>query len=338
MAAKITPVSLLSRVTKGNPDAHWRIIIYGARGVGKSTFASRCPGVIMIPIEEGTNQLRVDQLPPVKSWPDFLANLHALLTEDHSFKAVALDGIDSADAFIVAYLDDLIKTGKRVYTLRSKKTAKCFTDLNEDYGAGYSAVVEEWRVVTKLLDRLRYERGMMVFLVGHAKASRVENLEGKDYERWEIKAIGRGTTELLCNWADYVLFARKETDVIPIGTGRDQKLIPRAGNLVIQCRQEPAFDAKTRGDIPFPDKLPLDWPMFERTARMVSEYGRDLPIMLRSQFEHLAKDIKDLERKEKAKEIFESCASMNHYVFMQGCVDQVTSILREQKESGTSKS
>lgn len=329
--------SILARVTKGNANAPWRVVIYGARGIGKSTFASQCPDVLMIPVEEGTNQIRVNQLPQIKSWQELLDTLNALLTEPHDYKAVALDGVDSADALVVAYIEEGMKTGRKKIILKNKKEAKSFKELNDEYGSGYSAVVEEWRALLDLLDQLRHKRGMRVILVGHAKSNRINNLAGQDYDRWEIRTLGRGTVELLCNWSDYVLFANKEVDIVNTGSGRETKTIAKDRPVLIYTQQSAGHDAKTRGDIPFPSKLALDWALFEQTARLVSEFGRDLPGMLTSQFSGLVEQFKDPERKEKALAAFQECAANRHYVYMQGCVKQASDILKEQAAAETKK-
>ena len=95
-ADKARLAAILSKITTGNPEAPWRIVIYGQRGVGKSTWASHCPKIAMIPFEEGVNQLRVKQFPQVQSWPEFHDTLDALLHGDHEYQAVGLDGVDTA--------------------------------------------------------------------------------------------------------------------------------------------------------------------------------------------------------------------------------------------------
>lgn len=327
--------AILAKITKGNALAPWRVVVFGMRGVGKSTFASQCPGMLMIPIEEGTNQLRVDQLPQVKSWQELHDTLDALLSEPHEYKAIAIDGVDSMDSLVVTYIDAELKSGRRRATLRNKKEAKSFQDLNEEYGGGYMMVVDEWRRIIAKFDRLRYERGMRIVLVGHAKATRIVNLEGNDFDRWEIQALGRGTTQLICNWADYVLFARREVTTLkmaaPPGSRSKDKIIGQTnGELVIECRGTAAYDAKTRGDIPFPETLPLDWHVFEHTARMIVEHGRLLPAMLREKFESLVVKIKDETRKEEAKSAFEKAVESNHYAFQEMCSDRVQEILLTQ--------
>lgn len=333
--------AILASVTKGNASAPWRVVIYGARGVGKSTMASQCPGVLMVPIEEGTNQLRVDQLPQVKSWQELHEIVDTLLVEPHEFKALALDGIDSTDPLVIAHLDEQLKSGKMKVLLRSKKEAKSFQDLNEEFGGGYLAIVEEWRRLAKKLDLLRHTRGMRIILVGHAKANKIENLEGRDYDKWEIQAMGKGTAQFLSNWADYVLFAKKEADIVEVGNGRgfrgrnENKIIAKSGDLVVLCRPGASHDAKTRGDIPWPEKLPVDWATFERTAKIIVDHGRELPGMLRASFESLVTQIQEEERREAAKQAFEDGAANNHYVYQQGCIERVKLILQEQEKVTT---
>jgi AAA domain-containing protein len=305
--------SVLAKVTTGNPDAPWKILIYGFKGVGKSTFAARCPGVVVIPIEEGVNQLRVPQLPQITSWIDLHAALDALLAEEHGYKAVCLDGIDSAEALVVAFIEEELRSGKREYTTRKGKKCRSLAEMNDDYGSGYKAVVDEWRLVNAKLDRLRNERKMRVLLVGHTKAVRVENLEGPDYDRWQVKALGKGTGEYLGDWSDYVLFARRETRTLATGTGATAKIIGVDGDTVIQCRGTAAYDAKARGDIPWPEKLPLNWDVFAETADLITRHGRDLPAKLQSDFDAALASMADEERKKKAIHFWKEAVQSQNY-------------------------
>jgi len=319
--------ALLSKITKGNNKAPWRVVIYGAKGTGKSTFASQCPGVVMVPIEEGTNQLRVDQLPQVKSWTELHEVIDAFHDGQHDYKAIALDGIDTAESLVVDHIESELAKGKREHILRSGKKAKSFSEMNEEYGSGYTAVVDEWRALISKLDKLRHDRGMRIFLVGHARSVRVENLEGKDFDRWELKALGKGTSALLTEWADFCLFARREVETMDMSRGK--KVIGVTGKHVIQCRGTAAYDAKTRGDIPFPEKLPLDWATFEETARLIGEYGRGLPAKLRAEFDSEVTRIEDEERRKAASEVFDECEAKQDYAMQQACILRVREITKK---------
>lgn len=316
-ADKARLASILSKITTGNPEAPWKIVIYGPRGIGKSTFASHCPGIAMIPFEEGVNQLRVKQFPQVQSWPELHDTLDALLYGDHDYKAVGLDGVDTGDKLLVSHIDEELRTGKRIASLRSGKPAKCFEDLNEEYGAGYAAVTEEWGLILEKLDRMRRERGMRVFFIGHAKATRVQNLEGKDYDQWQIQAMGKGTVNLICNWSDYVLFARRKATTIEMNKGK--KIIGAAGDYVIQCKGTPSYDAKTRGDISFPEELPLNWTIFEETATLIAQYGRTLPEKLHKEYQEVIDKVADPDKRALIEKTFKDASERSNYAIMAWC-------------------
>ena len=50
-----------------------RVILYGADGVGKSTFASQAPNPVFLCAEDGTAQLDVARLPEPGAWSDVFA-------------------------------------------------------------------------------------------------------------------------------------------------------------------------------------------------------------------------------------------------------------------------
>ena len=72
-----------------------RKVIYGTAGVGKTTFATRAPNSIVIPVEDGLAAISdVDAFPLAKSFDDVLDAIGTLVAEDHGYQNVVLDSAD----------------------------------------------------------------------------------------------------------------------------------------------------------------------------------------------------------------------------------------------------
>lgn len=89
----------LERGTENKPP---RIVIYGTKGIGKSTFGSSAPKPVIIQTEDGIGLLDTPRFPLAKSFADVLSAVGVLLKEDHEFKTVFLDSADWTERLIHA--------------------------------------------------------------------------------------------------------------------------------------------------------------------------------------------------------------------------------------------
>jgi hypothetical protein len=282
------PNDLAADTSYGRPDAPFRTLIYGPEGVGKSTFCSRCPGVYFLPTEEGVNEIPV---PQYKTRISSLALLYQILAKlrdkRHPYKAVCLDNAGETEKLMVAAVE-----------ARTKKT---IADLNDDFGKGYEAVADEWRRLVSFLDDLRDRRNMNVLFTAHSKRETVKNLEGKDYDRDSIDLFGKRGVKVLTGWCEHVLYARQDVRVAP---ENKHKVLAVKGELSLYTRGTAAWAAKTRGQVAWPDRIPLDWDTFARLREVISRHGAALPGWLRGRFEAVEESIAP-ESRGKARDVFE---------------------------------
>jgi len=228
-------------VKRGRIKTPQRILLYGVEGIGKSTFASQAPAPIFIGSEEGTNELDVERLEEATSWDAAVDQLHYLGSEPHNWNTVVLDTVDVLEILIHA----------KICKESGKKSIGDF-----DYGRGYVAALNEFHLLTNLLDHLRKAKGMGVILLGHARVRRFDNPEGDDYDRYKL-TLHEGASDFLRGWSDMVLFANYETFV---SAENDRAKAFSSGARVLYTEWRAAFDAKNRHGLPF--KLPLSWDAF----------------------------------------------------------------------------
>lgn len=272
-----TPNDLADFVSLGRKSPI-RVGIYGPNGVGKTTFIASVPHVFILPTEDGAEQIRVPQWKKrVRALDEFHNVIDMLLKKRHPYEAI---GVDSASA-LERLLIEAIEARLRKVAAGKKEVPLTIAELNEDFGAGYQAVALEWQCVTDRLDELRDQRGMSVWVTCPSKTENIKNLEGRDFQSYTLDLFSAKSTKVLTSWLDYVLFARQDVLV----SEEKKKVIAVKGQLSVYTRGTAVWLAKTRGEIPWPDRLPLDFDIVMRLHELIRAHGKDLAAWLTGRFE-----------------------------------------------------
>lgn len=235
----------LANVVRGKQPKPVRVVLYGADGVGKSTFGANAPSPIFLCSEDGTNHLDVARFPAPKSWGDVIEALTVLTNESHEYKTLVVDTLDWLEPLCWA----------QVCVAGGKHSIEDF-----GFGKGYVMALDLWRQFLARLDHLSKTRNMHIILLAHAQVKRVERPDHDAYDRYLLKLHDK-TAALIREWADAVLFSQHEVIV----SGADKRTGAKAkgkstGNRVVHTEWCAAFDAKNRFDLP--EILPLDWDEF----------------------------------------------------------------------------
>lgn len=256
----------------GDPNAPFMCLAYGEAGVGKSTMFSQAEGVYFIPTEQGVSQIQVPRYKrPIETLSTLVAILEKLLTGRHPYKAVCLDSATAAERLIVAHIDAELK--KNPVKLKDGSMAHSISDMNAEYGRGYTLIVSKWLELLKIFEALREKRGMNVFITANCKTETVRNIEGPDYQKYTMDLSGPKSIKLLVNASDFTLFMRQD---VSIDARNKKKVLADARDLSIYTRGTAAWTAKTRGAIPWPERIPLDWATFDRLRLLIAHHGREL--------------------------------------------------------------
>jgi len=232
----------LAAVVRGRIEKPIRVVLYATDGLGKSTFASRAPSPIFIGAEDGTAQLDVARMPNVSTWRDIIESVDELTSTENEFKTIVLDTADWAEPMCWAAV---CKAGGK-------------TDIEAfGFGKGYTAALEQWRLLLSRFEHARNERSMNIIVLAHSWVKTFKNPEETgDYDRYEM-SLNAKAAGLLKQWADCVLFGNYETFTHE-ANGRTKGI--STGARVIHTQRRAAFDAKNRYDLP--ETLPLDWDAF----------------------------------------------------------------------------
>jgi hypothetical protein len=223
-----------------------RLVLYGVPGVGKTTLAASAPKPIFIPVEDGLCDLKVDAFPQPKSFSAVTDCMSSLLNETHDYKTVVLDCADALEPLV----------WEKVCADGGKPTISDF-----GYGKGYDQAAGEWRNLLKGFDALR-DNGMIVIMLAHSTIVRFESPDSDGYDRWNLR-LHKKASAIVSDWADAILFANHETNVV--STSTDRKRGVSTGKRVIHTTERAAWSAKNRYSMP--DTMPLAWSSIEEAVR-----------------------------------------------------------------------
>jgi len=235
----------LSGVKKGAALSPPRICIYGPPGVGKTTFASSAPGVIMVPVEEGADVAGCDRFDLCESVPAVMAALDQLLNEKHDYSVVAVDSLDWFET--IAWDQACVDAG-----------VKSIEEVGGGYGKGYIAALAYQRQLVGKLTQLRREKGMACILLAHSQVKRFEAPDTEAFDRFEIK-LHRRASDLYTEFVDLLGFANVRVTTRETTSNFGQKKVKAicTGERVLRVASRPNFVAKSR--YPIADELELSW-------------------------------------------------------------------------------
>lgn len=245
-------------IKKGPTVEPLRLLLHGQEGVGKTTWAARCPRALFLTCEDGGGDLDYDRA-VLASWRDLRAAVTTLTRDPGEYETLVIDTIDSFERLLWAWICE---------------RAECdsIEQVGGGYGKGYTQAAEEMAALAADLDVLRQRRRMHVVLLAHSHVRPFNDPMGAPYDRYEVR-LHKGTAALWSGWADAILFAcfdvtvmkqGKKGRVVEAGALEKGKAID-GGKRVIYTSKEAAYDAKNRHNLP--DELPLDWRAFATAIR-----------------------------------------------------------------------
>jgi len=261
------PRMTLAAVTRGRLERAPHLVIYGQEGTGKSTLGSHAPEPIFLDLEDGTAHLDVPRFPRPETWPEVLEAIDSLRTGEHGFRTLVIDTADRLEALIWA----------EVCKRAGKQSIEEF-----GFGGGYTAALDEWRLLASRLDGLRTARGVGSIILAHSHVKTFKNPEAEDFDRYEMK-LHQKAGSFLREWADAALFARFEVLVKKGGKNERARGVDTGDQptRMLCTQRRAAFDAKNR--LGLPPELPLSWGALQ--SAITRFYG------LRESFEGLAAEL-----------------------------------------------
>ena len=228
-----------------------RIAVYGSPGIGKTTFAAGAPNPVFIMTEDGLGDLDVPHFPLCASFSEVLECLETLGKEEHEYKTVIIDSIDSLEPLVWE------ATCKRLGVSSIEAPG---------YGKGYIEAQAEWRTFFSYLTALRDERNLTVIIIAHGAHVRVEDPEHPAYDTSTLK-LNKRAAAMTTEYCDVVGYASvKMFTKIEDGGKKDEKraraITDPRDIRILRLSVSPAFTAKNRYHMP--DSIPLSWSEFSK--------------------------------------------------------------------------
>lgn len=234
-------------ITKGKTNKPPRIVIYGTEGIGKTTFASQSNKPILIPIEEGADNIEVDKMPLSDSKNKILDCLRWLYTQEHEYTTCIVDTWDTMEGMFIA-------------EILSKDKANSLSQACGGYGAGKGVLLGMTREIINALQFLRDKKGMTIIILAHSKSVSVNDPRYGAYDQFSLSCVPDIASQLIA-WADVVGFANSRMR-IDADTGLAKEIGANGGNRVLHVVGTPAFVAKNRYDMK--SEVPLNWNEFNK--------------------------------------------------------------------------
>lgn len=256
-------------IKTGRTPRPYRMILYGTEGIGKSTFATWAESPVMIPTEEGCNEIDVPKfdtfksgLPVCSTWADMCECIWYLRDTENQFATLIIDSIDWWERFISA----------EIVTLIQKRDPSIKTLADVGYGKGPKQLIPYASDILAMLDELRNMKNMNIILIAHAGTEKVEDPTLASYDQWAPR-LDKNINPMFKEWADLICFATRKTRIEETETpaqnfGKSRKIAKEikgdSGRILITTGK-PAVVAKNRYNLP--DEMPLDgsafFPMLE---------------------------------------------------------------------------
>ena len=231
----------LSDIVSGKQQRPIRLMIYGQRGVGKTTFASQAPNAIFIATEDGTAHLNVARFPIPKVWEELVQCLSVLAKEKHDYQTVVIDSLD--------WVEQLAQQ-----QIAKESNSKRVADI--PFGQGYKQAAELMFLFLKYLNVL-YNQGLHIILIAHSDIKSFNNPAGHSYDMYQTKINAQAVAPFK-EWCDVLGFAYFETHTTQIREGTQHKIIGESyGKRTLITEQQAFCEAKNRYNLPNP--LALSW-------------------------------------------------------------------------------
>lgn len=211
------------------------IVLYGVRGVGKTTLAAGSSNPVLLRIEDGLGTLDVPHW-PIDSYQDVTAAIGALYSEEHTFKSVIVDSLDWLEPLIFAE------------ACRQNGWENIETP---GYGKGYEIALKVWREFMDGMRALRDEKGMTIVMLAHEKISTFNSPDVDPYDRYQLKMHNKSAA-LLEEAADIVAFMNYRVSVRHVDA-KDRNSPVRGvggGQRVLYLEERPGRKAKNRFQMP----------------------------------------------------------------------------------------
>lgn len=205
-------------------------LIYGTKGIGKSTLLAKLPKARMVDPNFGTAKLDIEDRWEVETFKDLSEVLEHALDDDINHLVI----------------DEFCELEQRLYReVAADNGVEAIGNIS--YGGGYREATNRLRNLIGYFDEL-VESGKNVFLIGHSKTVKFKNPEGEDWDMYRLD-MRDSMRDILERAFDLELFCKLDIAVSTEEKGFEKKTLAKSGDRVMCAESSAAFDAKNRLDM-----------------------------------------------------------------------------------------
>lgn len=245
-------MSILASVTNTPARQGIRAIFAGVEGIGKTTFVSGAPRVLMVPLESGIPAgLTVNRTPQLLAYAHVIQLLDEIIGQIQAgqFPYHTLV-IDSATALERLIHDATLRTDP-LYVDGNKKGLIMDNALG-GYGKAYNYSNGLFDAFLQRCDLLALTYGINIILTCHVFASKMVDPTAGEYSQWDLllhspkneKTYGK--REMITQWADLVGFIHEPVFVVEGEKGKMSKAISENKGRILACNRTTSYVAKNR--------------------------------------------------------------------------------------------
>lgn len=248
--------SLLSTIRTTRKPRGRRIVIHGKEKMGKSTFLSECPDILVIPLEIGyeTEKQKHAVTGMCTSLQVFVKAIQDITTlcNANRFPYKAL-GVDSLTA-----LERLLEK----FTIASDPSATANSTMitvHGGFGKGYDISRKYLEQILQSFDVLAVNYGLDILCTAHSFAGKIADPTAGEYDQWDLLLHSPkdnkkyGNRELVTQWADFIGFIYEPLTVMQTSE-KMARGISQDGGRVLGVDRTPSYVAGNRfgitGEIP----------------------------------------------------------------------------------------
>lgn len=229
------------RISSGLINAAQKVVVYGAEGIGKSTFAAKFPDPLFIDTEGSTKRLDVRRFDAPTSWAMLLEQVDYVKQHPEVCSTIIIDTADWAEKLATTKICDNAK----VNGIESFGYSKGYTYLAEEFG----------RLLNKLEELI--DLNINIVITAHAAMRKFEQPDEMGaYDRWELK-LSKKVAAMVKEWADCVLFINFKTFVVKSQNQMEKNKATGGQRRTMYTTHNACWDAKNRYGLP--DECDFDY-------------------------------------------------------------------------------
>lgn len=239
-------------IVRGKVRGPRRIVISGAPGVGKTTWACSGEKVLCLSYEDGVEYLgaaRIDAKKDAPTWESTLKLTQEACTSPGDWDTVVVDTVDRVQDLLSA---EVVASSKD----KSGRQCTSLEEVGGGFGKGAGIVGDRWKELLFVLEKAK-GRARSVILVSHIRRQRVNDPALGEFHEWS-GGIVKDAWAHTFRWADDVLFAAYEQ------APKDGRIY-MSGKRLIKTVKGNGYDAKNR--LGLPEEILLDWSEYARYMR-----------------------------------------------------------------------